>query len=96
MSQAFLPIFVVGIFSFTQCVEVTQLVSGFLSKVIALFIAVHLVCLWVQGSLRVLLCHHLGQPPVHSLSTDCLLFLASPSSYTSQGLSFAHVGGLFQ
>lgn len=66
MSQAFLLIFDVGIFSFTRCVGVTQLVSGFLSKVIALFIAVYLVCLWEQGSSRVLLCYHLGQPPVHS------------------------------
>ena len=35
--------FDVGVFSFTQCVRVTQLVSEFLSQVIAPCIAVHSV-----------------------------------------------------
>lgn len=40
------------------------------------------------GDFRSLLCHHTGQPPVHSLSTDSVSSLTSSSRYTSQGLSF--------
>lgn len=39
----------VGIFSFT----VVQLISGFLSAVIALYVTVYLMCLWEEGSLGV-------------------------------------------
>lgn len=46
MVKAFssLSYFDVGIFSFTCCVGDIQLVVGFLSKEIALFVAIHLVC----------------------------------------------------
>lgn len=41
VSQPFLPVSDVGIFSLTQYVGVTQFVSGFLSKVVALCVAVY-------------------------------------------------------
>ena len=37
------------ILSFIGCVGVAQLVSGFISEVIALCVALHLVCLWEEG-----------------------------------------------
>lgn len=49
-SQPFLPISDVGIFSLTRCVGVTQLVSGFLLKVVALCVAVYSVHLCEEGS----------------------------------------------
>lgn len=39
-----------GYFSFIGCVRVAQLVSEFISEVIALCVVVHLVCLWEEGS----------------------------------------------
>lgn len=41
VSQPFLPVSDVGVFSLTQYVGVTQFVSGFLSKVVALCVAVY-------------------------------------------------------
>lgn len=38
----------VDIFSFAQCVEVTQLVSGFLSEEIAPCVAIDAVCQWEE------------------------------------------------
>ena len=48
--SAFPTCFDVGIFSVTQCVGVTQLVSGFLSERIDLFSSEHSVYPWEEGN----------------------------------------------
>ena len=48
--SAFPTCFDVVIFSFTQSVRVTHLVSGFLSEGVAVCVGVNLVHLWEQGS----------------------------------------------
>ena len=50
VSQSFLSVFDVGIFSFIKCVGDAQLFCGFLSERIAPCIAVHLMCPWEEGS----------------------------------------------
>ena len=71
VSQPFLIHFDVGIFSFIECVGITRLVSGFLSEVIALCIAVHSV---LCGRRRVqdLLYYPLGQSPQRNLGFNML------------------------
>lgn len=49
VSQPFLPVSM-WLFSFTQSVRVTHLVSGFLSEGVAVCVGVNLVHLWEQGS----------------------------------------------
>lgn len=60
VSQPFLIHFDVPIFSLIQCVGITQLVSGFFSEIIALYIAVHYVLCGRRG-VQDLLYYHLGQ-----------------------------------
>lgn len=52
--------FDVGIFSLAQCVRVPQLVSGFISEIFLLCVAVDSVCPWEEGEFKRLLCCHLG------------------------------------
>ena len=52
VSQSLLPILIWVFFSFAKCVEVTQLVSRFISKGIILNVAIVLVCPSEEVSLR--------------------------------------------
>lgn len=47
--SAFPSYFSVGIFSLIWCVGVIQLISGFISEVIVLYVVVYLLCLWRRG-----------------------------------------------